>query len=314
MSRIEKPKINLPQIDQSPVWLEEFNRLQRLKNERKEIWQDRIEIEVETRGIPYFFLCPLSDLHLGSSEVDYQALNRHLKIIKNYPIYTVLVGDLADLFLPTKHPDAMLGDLISPDDQILLVKRFIEELGDKCLGIVSGNHEAFLKKMGGVDIYKLLVDELKIPLLNNGGMIDFKVDNQRYKVQFWHRIARLNSQFNFNHAGKQAIRLSGSDADILISGDKHLGGVEQSVYGDRILTVAQLGTFKTSDNWGRNVGFVQKPQVFFPVFALAGHTKRVEVLPDIEATKELLDLTFTLWKRRGQALLGLNGKTKTLKQ
>lgn len=302
---IENPKVSLPEIQTTSSWNEELLRLSRLKQEKKDIWQDKLEIGVQTRGIPYFFLCPLSDIHLGSSEVDYQALQHHIDVIKSYPVYTVLVGDLADLFLPTRHPDAMLSDLVSPDDQIILVRRFIQELGDKCLGIVSGNHEGFLKKTGGVDVYKVLADELKVPLIKNGGVIKFNVDDQSYKVQFWHRIARLNSQFNYTHAGKQSVRLSDSDADIVISGDKHLGGVEQLMYGDRLLTVAQLGTFKTSDSFGRDVGLVQQPSVFFPVFALAGHTKRVEVLPNVEAGKEILDLTYNLWKRKGQALLGL---------
>lgn len=302
---IENPKLSLPQIQSSFSWSDEIQRLLKLKQEKKDIWQDSLEIGVQTRGIPYFFFCPLSDIHLGSSEVDYQSLQKHISIIKSYPIYTILVGDLADLFLPTRHPDAMLSDLVSPDDQIILIRKFIQELGDKCLGIVSGNHEAFLKKTGGIDIYKVLADELKIPLINNGGMIQFNVDSQSYKVQFWHRIARLNSQFNYTHAGKQSVRLSGSDTDIVVSGDKHLGGVEQLMYGDRLLTIAQLGTFKTSDSFGRDLGLVQKPSVFFPVFALAGHTKRVEVLPDIDSGKEILDITYNLWRRRGQALLGL---------
>jgi hypothetical protein len=61
--------------------------------------------------------------------------------------------------------------------------------------------------------------------LEAGGLLRLKIDDVEFKVRLWHKIARLNSQFNLTHAGFQALRLSGDDADLVISGDKHLGGL-----------------------------------------------------------------------------------------
>jgi hypothetical protein len=233
MERNKPPIVEKPTPPQLLSLSEQLSSLHQLAEaaRQKELWRDEVEIKVQTRGLP-FMLLPLSDLHIGASGVDYQALQKHLDFIKRNPVYTVLVGDLADNFSPIKHPQAMKEDVVSPTDQWAVARSFFREYEDKILAVVSGNHDEWTGAVG-IDIYRWLTEDLNIPLLKGGGVLRLNIDDKEFKVRLWHRIARLNSQFNYTHAGKQALRLSGDDSDAIITGDKHLGGIEQAHIGDK---------------------------------------------------------------------------------
>jgi len=214
------PQLRLPSLSEQLSSLHQLVEATR----QKELWRDEVEIKVQTRGLP-FMLMGLSDLHIGGS-IDYQALQRYLTFIKTNLVYTVLVGDLADNFSPTSHPDGMMKDLVNPSDQWVVARAFLKVYEDKILAVVSGGqHDFWQEDKSGIDIYRWLTEDLNIPFLEAGGLLRLKIDDVEFKVRLWHKIARLNSQFNLTHAGFQALRLSGDDADLVISGDKHLGGL-----------------------------------------------------------------------------------------
>lgn len=280
----------------------------REQSKTKELWRDEVEIKIKTRGLP-FMLCPLSDLHIGAGGVDYDTLGEYLKFIKNYPVYTVLVGDLADSFAPMKHPEAMMEDLVQPTDQWQLARAFFKEYQDKILANVGGGqHDFWVKNLAGVDIFRWMTEDLNIPLLKSGGLLKLKVDSQEYKVRLWHRIARLNSQFNYTHAGFQALRLTGDDSDMLISADKHLGGLSEAYIGDKKRVICQLGTFKVEDEFGRSQGFVQRPKPFYPLFLFFSGKHNIEAVEDLHQAGELIMTMQKYYKQKAVGMLGINPK------
>lgn len=282
-------KVIKPSHAQSPSFSEQLDRLQRLKTEHQDIWQDKVEIEVKTQGLP-FMLMLLSDLHIGGSGVDYDALKKHLDFIGQHPVYTVFIGDLIDGFMPAKHPSGMIEDLAGVSEQAKVVREIFKSYEDKILAVVSGGqHDYWLDEAGGFDIYQYLTEGLNIPLLKSGGELRLKVDNQDYRIRLFHQIARYNSSFNYTHAQKQAIRLSGEPIDMVVSGDKHLGAVEKTHLNDREIMVAQLGTFKTEDRYGERKGYPQKPRVFFPVFLFSGEQKNIEVIENMDEAKKMIE-------------------------
>jgi len=301
----KSPIVKKPEPIQTPDLSTQIQALIGLQEQakQKELWRDEVNIQVQTRGLP-FMIVPLSDLHIGASGVDYQKLKEYSDFIKNYPVYTVLLGDLADNFSPIKHPSAMKEDLITPTDQWQLARAFFREHEQKILSVVSGNHDEWTGLVG-IDIYRWLAEDLSIPLLKGNGVLNLQVDDQTYKVRLLHKIARLNSQFNYTHAGKQAIRLSGDNADVIISGDKHLGAVEQTYIGDKKRTIVQLGTFKTEDSFGRSMGFVQQPRPFFPVLFFHQGKHNVEVVEDLHQAKEYIDAFKRFYKVAAVGHLGI---------
>ena len=275
------------------------------QSRQKEIWRDEVEIKVQTRGLP-FMLMPLADCHIGAKGVDYEALKRHFDFIKSNPVYTVLVGDLSDNFMPSKHPSAMMEDVETPTDQFALIRAFFKEYQDKILTSVGGGqHDNWTNETAGLDIHKWLSEDLNIPLLKSGGALKLKVDEQDYKVRLWHKIGRLNSQFNYTHAGKQALRLAGDDSDVIITADKHLGAVEETFIGDKKRTICQLGTFKVEDEFGRNMGLVQRPQPFYPVFLFFSGQHNIEAIENLGQAEEMIGMMKKYYKQLGVANLGM---------
>jgi hypothetical protein len=301
--RNKPPVVEKPPQPQSSSLSEQLTTLHQLSEatRQKELWKDEVEIKVKTRGLP-FMLLPLSDLHIGSGGVDYQSLQKHLDFIKNNPVYTVLVGDLADNFSPIKHPTAIREDVVSPTDQWAITRSFFKKYEDKILAVVSGNHDEWTGAVG-IDIYRWLTEDLNIPLLKGGGVLRLNIDDNQFKVRLWHKIARLNSQFNYTHAGKQALRLAGDDSDVVITGDKHLGGIEQTHIGNKKRTIVQLGTFKTEDSFGRSQGFVQHPRPFYPVLMFFPNTLNIEAVENLDQAEELIDGMRKYYKQKAVSLL-----------
>jgi hypothetical protein len=307
--RNRPPVVEKPQQLQSPSLSEQLTTLQQLSEatRQKELWRDEVEIKVKTRGLP-FMLLPLSDLHIGSGGVDYQSLKKHLDFIKRNPVYTILVGDLADNFSPIKHPTAMKEDVVSPTDQWAVARSFFREYEDKILAVVSGNHDEWTGAVG-IDIYRWLTEDLNIPLLKGGGLLRLNIDDAQFKVRLWHKIARLNSQFNYTHAGKQALRLAGDDSDVIITGDKHLGGIEQTHIGDKKRTIVQLGTFKVEDSFGRSQGFVQRPKPFYPVLMFFPNTHNIEAVENLDQAEELIDGMVKYYKQKAVSLIAFGSRS-----
>ncbi|MCS7093030.1 MAG: hypothetical protein NZL96_01150 [Patescibacteria group bacterium] len=288
---------------------QELDKISKRQETEEKIWQNEIVYDIKSPA-KWFFFCPLSDVHIGSKGVNHKILMTYVKLFKVHPIYTFFVGDLGDFYNPNRHPYAMHTNLLSPDEQLTLVKDLLKSLEDKCLGLVSGNHEDFVKKSSGIDVYKIIHDNHKIPLLKNGGILELNIDRETYRIKIWHRIARLNSQFNPTHAGKQALRLSGENIDLIISADKHQGAVEQFVYNGEIKTVAQLGTFKIDDSFGRDIGMVQKPTIFFPVFAFCGLRKEILVYPTLESAIVQIKMIEKLLRVTAQGFIGIEKRLK----
>lgn len=304
LARIVAPRAT----NEAAQWKREYDRLQALKGETKdtERYQRNLEVSAETQGIPYFFLCFQSDIHLGAAGTDYEAVDEYREAIANYPIYTILLGDLADYFNPKILPHAMMGDLTTPDLQMQSIEGYLNGIDDKVLGMVTGNHEAFATNASGIDPNHWITEKYQIPLLQAGSVLDLHVDDQEYKVAMWHKIGKYNSSLNNTHAGKQMLRMAHDNLDMVVSGDKHIGASEQFVFKDRVARSTQLGTFKTSDAWGREEGMIPPPQVFFPIYAFDGRRKQITEL-DLGTAKEFINLWGDSVQSKAQALLGIAG-------
>lgn len=308
MERNKPPIVEKPKTNSVLPFEEQLISLSSLaeQSRKKELWRDEVEVRVKTRGLP-FMLLPLSDLHIGSNSVAYDTMGEYFRFLKNNPVYTVLVGDLADNFSPVKHPQAMKEDIVSPTDQWSVARAFFKEYEEKVLSVISGNHDEWTGAVG-IDIYRWLTEDLNIPLLKGGGLLKLNIDGEEFKIRLWHRIARLNSQFNYTHAGKQALRLAGDDSDVIITGDKHLGGFEQTHIGDKKRTIIQLGTFKVEDAYGRSQGFVQRPKPFFPILLFFPHTHNIEVIENIDQAEDIIQAMIKYYKQKSVALLGYGRK------
>jgi len=256
--------------------MQRLQEMQRLHNETN-VWQSRVDADIQTDS-PFVFLQPLSDIHLGHAGVDMEALSEHLNFLKNKDVYTILSGDIGDFFIP------------APDDQMLLMRGFMEQFQDKILAVVQDpSHTDWIRQQSGIEAYRWATRGLGIPLLESGGQLVLSCNDQEYDIMPFHQISRFNSSFNRTHSLKRAREMNRT-ADIVIGAHVHIGAMEKAVHRVDKPYLVQLGTFKTHDGFGTRKGMFPKPQVFFPTMLLDTHKHNVEAIEDLETAEMVYDM------------------------
>lgn len=279
-------------------------------------WRDHVKIEVDTKGFPYFILHPLSDLHLGHAGVDLDALASHLDFIDNTPVYTMWVGDLGDFFLPKAIPSGMLGDVITPAEQLEALTELLTSYASKSLAVVNDpSHPGWVNKTAGLDVYEIATRGIDIPLLNTGGIVELVVGSQTYRISVFHKIHSYNSSLNRLNAHHR-IRELHTDVDCVIAGHRHIGAMEKSVHREDKPVFVQMGTFKVDDQYGVREGMIPRPQVFFPTLFFDSRRKNIEVIEDLQTAQEMIAALSLAHKQTAVALLdkSTTRKKRQLKQ
>lgn len=285
----EETRVTRPIIETPLTFEEHFDRVEHLQEIQKEtsLWKDEMTVEVDTGKMPFFVFRPLSDMHMGAQGVDMEAIRAHLKDLKEYPVYTAMLGDIGDFFNPMKHPEGMMGDVINPDDQLGMVRSFFKEYQEKIFCTVQDpSHTDWIRQVAGIEPQRYLVEDLGITALKNGGVLNLKVNNISYKILLFHQIGRYNSSLNLTNAGKRMMDMH-QDADLVVSGHLHIGAIEQLIKQNKKATILQLGTFKSDgDQYGERKGLVPRPQPFYPTLFFDGRRKNIEFIEEREAAME----------------------------
>jgi hypothetical protein len=185
----------------------------------------------------------MSDLHGGSSQVDYALINRELRAARRNGDRVLLGGDVMDLILPQDRrrysPSAVHPSLRGRDD---LVNATVEKMdallgpyADLIDGVGEGNHETAAKKSSGTDAVRLLVQKLnarrdpalpQIAQLGYAAVISYRLcpsegarPAARYTVWYHHGAGKVSKAYG---ALKGLLDKVGSfEADLYWSGHSH---------------------------------------------------------------------------------------------
>jgi len=200
-------------------------------------------LEIIDYEIPYkskkdkIYLVGLGDIHLGHAGCDKLKLIQTIDYIKTNPhCYWVGMGDYAECInMNDKRFDAQsidpqftikdLGDLVKKQYQI--IKKLLLPIRDKCIAILSGNHEETVRLKNYRDIATGLAEDLKLNYLGYSGFIRLKL--KRTVKDKTHSIVYLI----YVHHGWGSARTSGAkvnrldnftkgfDADLIMIAHEH---------------------------------------------------------------------------------------------
>jgi Icc-related predicted phosphoesterase len=132
----------------------------------------------------------ISDLHYGNPNCSVKHFLRTVEYIKNNEnAYCFLNGDLCESALKTSKGD-IYKQVGSPDDQKKQVTEWLLPIKDKVLGMTTGNHEARISEIAGVDISGYIAEQLNVPYRPEGLLfkLSFGDNSNRTKGQpevFW---------------------------------------------------------------------------------------------------------------------------------
>ena len=287
-----RPDVAISQQTKTPKpfneYLDDMQAVQEIVNKANP-WQEEVTVPIKCDS-EWYAVRPLADLHLGGGGVDYDKVKELLASLTTFSnIGTILVGDLCDFFIPTgKIANGMTGQVANPQTQWFALKSFLTTYQDRILGMTDDpSHVNWVYQATGVDPYTTICDDLKIPLVNQGGLVRLDFGAVSYDIVPFHNIAKFKSSFNLTHAHKRVLELH-RDADVVISGHIHHSTYESAVRNGHEVSLLQLGTTKTSDSWGARQGFLGRPDSGYPILLLNTRHKAMEIVKTVEAAEKFL--------------------------
>jgi len=182
-------------------------------------------------------IIPVGDIHIGAPQGQCQlkkvaALLEHIEKTPN--TYMLGTGDYMDCAqkMPGKKGPSVYFQSMPPQQQLEKIQMMLLRLAQKhkILGLHGGNHEGWILELTGIDVIKILADNLKVPYL--GPACDTTVDlvnragqKQRYLIYSQHG----NSNAKQKHTKMGALIAATKDifAHIFIWGHVHQVGSER---------------------------------------------------------------------------------------
>ena len=225
-----------------------------------------------------------SDWHLGSRYTDYRELMKHWEFLLQDNVYTIVVGDLVDMFLEFKNKSVIHSQIVNPTFQIKLLKSYLEEAFATGRFIAVGlseqmSHDQAMKVLGGIDIYSILFEKYakNVAFMRNKGHIYLKVLDQQYEIAIGHKVSA--SKLNPFLGALNLCRYFYPNADVLVTAHTHNPASAEVYYAGKKRALINLGAFKIGDDF--SVSYfdpVNKP--IMKAVVLSGKEKEVRVFGD----------------------------------
>lgn len=198
----------------------------------------------------------LSDVHFGSSGVDYEAVRRDAEIVRDTPgMYAVYHGDGTDNWIVGKLQGLQRDQAIPHDDAIRLHKSWLGMIGEKLILAVPGNHDLWTKKIAGVEYVRDHLGNRRCLYHPYDITFRLKVGENEFTVQVRHKW-KYGSVFNATHGLQVGWARGDVDYDIAVGGHTHIGTFFHDFHKHNKRRWAVLtGTYKRYDSWGEECGF-----------------------------------------------------------
>lgn len=226
-------------------------------------------------GVAYW-----GDWHIGGVGVDYKLFEKDLRKIRDTEgLYFIGAGDYKDNYITGVHPGSQFEQIIQPGMQDLAVKRYMEQVGDKCLALVRGCHDDFDKKNVDRDFIETLCDITNSVNLWHGGEVTIKVGNESYLWRCRHKY-KYQSSLNLENAMRRINEVQGP-CDVAAEAHLHNGYImKRHLMGDYRIML-RCGAYKIWDEYGQKLaGYKGKPAIPVVIMFPNKHTMIDELFLD----------------------------------
>lgn len=272
--------------------------------------QVRCRVDFRSSELPVGIM-GMSDIHWGSQDVDYDAIGRHIGLLKAIPnLYGICAGDINE-FAKTKHRNALDGQVLPPTVQARGARAMFLETYVKWLAACLGNHDTRIHSDSGFDIGEYIFGEVpegarRIPFLRDGGLVVVELGAIVYTINVFHGDSSFGTRFNPNHKGAQVVRMVDGPTDIVMNGHTHNPAVQDTfaVSDDmqplRDILLIQLGSYKVKgDDHARRRKFAEVSDVQMGCAILFPDVKRVLGFKRVEDAVVVLEAVTELYKQGG---------------
>ncbi len=233
-------------------------------------------IDIETKKP--FAIMFTSDWHLGDKGTDHKKWREDIEFVlsaKNLGL--IDLGDDRQNMRQFFNLAGVLGQVLSPDQQAIMLRGVVDELTrkNKLIAKVGGNHdEEFDERIFGQALQHYLLENMAAPRFRNRGLIKLTVGETLYSILVFHK-SRFKSFLRRTHGAMREHQLS-FPADVIAGGHDHEPGMEHFYHynlareagynfgGETFLI--KVGTYQDSDYGWRYFHGSAPPQNYTLVF------------------------------------------------
>ena len=164
------------------------------------------------------YVFPLSDLHIGASNCNYDFIDYWKRVFKKTPKNKViyLLGDLIDF--SSKDIGSFDNDM-SADEQIDAVTSLLKPYQKYIRYSTMGNHERRAMKYFNLDIGKVIANNLGVPY-HNADFFDTLEINNRFFTVYGKHGTKFNQRIDLAEGG-MVRDTQNIEADLLMQGHNH---------------------------------------------------------------------------------------------
>ena len=200
----------------------------------------------------------LSDLHVGSTGTDYDAIWNDTQIIASTPgMYAAFHGDGIDNWIVGKLQAIQRGQAVNHAQELIMFRYWLEAIHEKLLLVVSGNHDNWTKKMSGLDVIPSLLGETHVLYDPYETRVTITCGDGSWDVLVRHQW-KWSSVFNPTHGIEVGYDRMTDPFDIGIGGHTHIGTLMRPFYRHGKERLAVLtGAYKRIDPFSKEVGFAE---------------------------------------------------------
>lgn len=146
-------------------------------------------IEIKTLE-DHIYVIPIGDIHAGAGAwgkdlVDYDKLQGYIDWIKDRPnAYMLGMGDYGQVEM-FDSPGVTFEQLLTPDEQYILMEKMFKPIKDRILGLHIGNHD-FRTNEHGLDKVRGMCSTLNVPFLGFSCCTYLKINGISYSIYSTH--------------------------------------------------------------------------------------------------------------------------------
>ena len=180
-----------------------------------------------------------ADEHIGDAHSDVKRVIERIEYVKNTPnAYCILNGDILDNATKTSIGDTYT-QVFNPMEQLARAAELFDPIKDKILCITHGNHENRTYKKEGINLSRLIADQLGLGdrYTPTSALIFVRFGGGGHATRYrktCYTIYTLHGSGGGRKEGAKAIRLADMasiiDADIYIHSHTHLPMIMKQAY------------------------------------------------------------------------------------
>lgn len=227
----------------------EWTRTSRIQSQR--------EAQVLTFSRGPVALVNMADLHFGGEGVDYPRAFAEAEIVRDTPgMFCNLVGDIIDNFIIDTLVRAQFNSRIAVIDEWALVRRYLRILAPKLAVVVSGNHDAWISLLSGLDYFREVVGEIAPNVIYDAHdcSLTVRVGDVEWPGRIRHRW-RGRSIYNPTHGIERAAKWDQGFVWAVASHTHECGVARGFNVGGRSGMALLCGSYKRIDDYARQQGY-----------------------------------------------------------